>query len=352
MKYKELNHWLEKILPAHKTLTSAVVNITKSLLDSQGIEYLAITGRTKDIESTIEKVKRKSYNQPDRQLTDLSGIRIITYFESDVERISQLIESSFSIDANNSLSKASLMATNQIGYRSVHYVCDLGSERTELPEFAGLSGLKFEFQIRTVLQHAWAELAHDRNYKFSGKLPKEIERKLYLYAGMLEIADKGFDDLSTEIDQYITDFLSRTEEGDFDIEINSISLEEFVENWANHSAFMLEEYHHKTDVSELVRELEEFGIHSLKDLKAIIPDKFSEITRKHNYSTNIFGLLRDWMLIHDYKKYHNEVQYTWSGFDPEGDECYSLFLKKDQVHEIFDLFEDKDDYDWADDFQG
>lgn len=46
------------------------------------------------------------------------------------------------------------MSVDQTGYRSVHFVCDIGSARAALPEFNGLSGLKFEIQIRTVLQHA------------------------------------------------------------------------------------------------------------------------------------------------------------------------------------------------------
>lgn len=35
-------------------------------------------------------------------------------------------------------------------------------------------GLYCEVQIRSLLQHAWAEIEHDRNYKFSGILPKEL----------------------------------------------------------------------------------------------------------------------------------------------------------------------------------
>lgn len=81
-----------------------------------------------------------------------------------------MITGSFNIDEKNSLDKKILLASDQIGYRSVHFVCDLGAQRSGLPEFKDLGGLKFEIQVRTLLQHAWAELAHDRNYKFSGTL--------------------------------------------------------------------------------------------------------------------------------------------------------------------------------------
>lgn len=341
MEENEISTWLDKVLPKQKILTDTVVNIIVSLLDANNIDYLAVSGRTKNPVSIREKIKRKSYSDPEIQMTDLSGIRIIAYFESDVEKISLLIERAFNVDRENSLSKDSLLATDQIGYRSIHYVCDLGDSRTALPEFSSLEGMKFEFQVRTVLQHAWAELAHDKNYKFSGKLPKEIERKLYLYAGMLEIADKGFDELSSQIDLYIEEFNNRTSEGDFDIEINSISLEEYVRKWAKNNDYPLEEYSRKTDFSDLVNELNELGIRKIYELKNIIPKNFAEISRERGYSSNIYGLLRDWMLIHDYKRYHEKVSYNWSDLALEEGEIFSAFLNPDQVTEICNLFSDQ-----------
>nr|MZG82510.1 GTP pyrophosphokinase [Photobacterium lucens] len=169
---------------------------------ANNIDYLTVTGRTKDKKSALEKINRKSYKNPKSQMTDLSGIRIILYFESDINKVSELISDSFDIDFDNSLDKSKVLSKDQIGYRSVHYVCTLGQGRSNLPEYLELGELKFEVQVRTILQHAWAELAHDSSYKFSGTLPPEIERKLYLYAGMLEIADKGFDEISAQIDSY------------------------------------------------------------------------------------------------------------------------------------------------------
>ena len=46
-----------------------------------------------------------------------------------------------------------------------------------LPEMKLFSGIPFEIQVRTILQHAWAEFAHDRNYKFRGVLPDVIARR-------------------------------------------------------------------------------------------------------------------------------------------------------------------------------
>lgn len=339
MNDRAINEWLKTVIPKHQTLTKTVVNIVESLLDANAIDYLAVTGRTKTDESIKEKIKRKSYSKPDMQMTDLSGIRIIAYFESDVERISEIIEQSFHVDNANSLSKDNMLATDQIGYRSIHYVCDLGGNRCSLPEFSSLAGLKFEFQIRTVLQHAWAELAHDRNYKFTGKLPREIERKLFLYAGMLEIADKGFDEISKEIDEYIVDYAKRTEGGDFDVDINSLSLDEFVSTWCKKNEFNLEPIYFKSDIGQLVKELEQLGITKISHLMKIVPNKYAEVARDKNYGTNIFGMLRDWMLIYDYRLYHEKVEYDWSGFNPEEQQILDEFLTPEQMSEVYVLFD-------------
>lgn len=338
MKDKELESWLNSILPKHETLTTSVVHLTKSLLDSHDIEYLTITGRTKDRASIIEKVKRKSYTFPKTQLTDLSGIRIITYLESEIEKISNIIRACFNVDATNSLSQADKLAKDQIGYRSVHFVCDLGAERTNLPEFRHLKNLKFEFQIRTVLQHAWAELAHDRNYKFSAGLPKHIERKLFLYAGMLEIADLGFQELSNEIDIYINDFNKKTDSDDLVIDINAISLIEFVEKWAGLNNFKLDSTFKRAEVNELVTELKEFEVYSIQDLVNIIHPKYAQVALEFDYSTNIFGLLRDWMLINNYQKYYNNVKFSWRGLDSENGDLFQHLLNENDCEKMYDLF--------------
>ncbi len=75
-----LNKWLDLQIPKYKLLTSSVINIIGSLLKSNNIDCLTISGRTKDTKSIKEKIKRKSYSNPNEQLTDLSGIRIIVFF--------------------------------------------------------------------------------------------------------------------------------------------------------------------------------------------------------------------------------------------------------------------------------
>lgn len=301
--------WLDSALNRHKSLTDSVCTIIENLLISEGIDYLSVTGRTKNKSSALDKIKRKSYIDPKKQMTDLSGIRMILYFESDVKRVSDLIERSFNVDYENSLNQDELLSTNQMGYRSVHYVCDLGAARHSLPEFRKLANLKFEFQVRTILQHAWAELAHDRNYKFSGKLPREIERNLFLYAGMLEIADKGFDVVSNQIDEYINSLEEKAKVGDLGTEINSLSVRQFVKNWAKGNDLNVDIFDNGLD--ELVGELIEFGISNLEELEQLIPKNYSKVFQKTEKHSTILGVVRSWMLLKDWRLFKERVNFDW-----------------------------------------
>src|SRR6266496_123817 len=123
---RDVNEWLAQALPHFENLTSTVVSIFESLLRASNIDYLAVSGRTKTLASATEKLRRKNYRHPKSDITDLSGVRVILYFESQVDRASRLVEDAFRVDAKNSMNRDTILSIDQIGYRSVHYVCDLG----------------------------------------------------------------------------------------------------------------------------------------------------------------------------------------------------------------------------------
>lgn len=235
------DNWIEDALPRHAMLTPLIASLTESLLIRSNISYLTVSHRTKNRPDVIEKIERKGYRDPSKQLTDVSGIRIVVYFESDVIKVCELIQHAFRVDEANSRNRDEALSVNETGYRSTHYVCDVGLARSTLPEFEGMSDLKFEFQVRTILQHAWAELAHDRNYKLSSSLPRDMERQLYLYAGMLEIADKGFDELSLRIDNYAANLATQSSDHLMMANLDSVSLMAFVKRWSEENGFDLED---------------------------------------------------------------------------------------------------------------
>jgi putative GTP pyrophosphokinase len=341
MQREDIEIWLNAVLPKHERLTTAVKAITENLLTAEKIEFLAVTGRTKSKDGAVEKIQRKGYKSPDTQLTDLSGVRIIVYLESDLDKVCSVITKAFNVHKEHSLDKQTQLPTNQTGYRSVHFVCDLTEQRAALPEFAGLKGLRFEFQVRTVLQHAWAELAHDRNYKFAGKLPKDIERNLYLYAGLLEIADKGFSEISSSIDSYLTSVQNKSAAGDFSSEVDSLSLVQYVENWAANNEVSITSSGDKSGFGELVQELHQFGVSTLDDLRKIVPKDYEKKIRKSG-SINIYGIVRDWMLITDWRKYRNQVSYDW-GLGPDDLYPISDYLNSEELPHFIRAFSPRDE---------
>ncbi|WP_105382140.1 GTP pyrophosphokinase [Neorhizobium alkalisoli] len=332
----DIDAWIEECLPKHVRLTESILSIAKSLLETRGVEYLSISGRTKDANSIHEKVKRKKYKDPQSQVTDISGIRIIVFIESEIQNVSDIINQSFNVDMKNSSNKDDGLSSDQVGYRSVHFVCDLGPKRAELPEFEGLCDLKFEFQIRTVLQHAWAELAHDRSYKFRSVLPKDIQRRLYLHAGLLEIADKGFSDISREIDAYTAEVIEDYRIGNLDLEINSITLRNFIEDWARSNDYPLETIKDETHFQNLIDELKAFGATKIADIIKIIPENYAKKSKELAYYTNIYGLIRGWLIIKDIKKLKEEIRVNWTLYDPDSSE---------EEYEIYKYFSTPENYD-------
>src|SRR6266571_8912376 len=84
--------------------------------------------------------------------------------------------------------------------------------------------MRFEIQVRTILQYAWAEFEHDRNYKFAGVPPREIKRRISILSGNLELIDREFDNIAHEIESYAATVEKRIESGDIVVPIDSTSL--------------------------------------------------------------------------------------------------------------------------------
>jgi hypothetical protein len=135
-------------------------------------------------------------------ITDLVGVRIITHYADEVEQIARVIESEFTIDGENSGDKGKVLDPDRFGYLSVHYVLELGRARAALPEYRAYGGMKAEVQVRSILQHAWAENEHDLGYKSALSVPRSVRRRFSRLAGLLELADAEFDAIRTELGRY------------------------------------------------------------------------------------------------------------------------------------------------------
>lgn len=187
----------------YSDFAKSMEKLIDQLLNQRNFKVHSVTSRAKDKVSLRSKISRASgtYSQL-RDVTDLCGVRIITYLADDIDAISGLIEKQFDVDQSNSVDKRALLDPDRFGYVSLHYVVRLKPSRTGLPEYQRFAHLKFEIQIRSILQHAWAEIEHDLGYKTKQAVPAEIRRRFSRLAGLLEVADTEFDRVRDDLEQY------------------------------------------------------------------------------------------------------------------------------------------------------
>jgi putative GTP pyrophosphokinase len=181
----------------YRLLSEKTKEFLSAILSSKGIIPHSITSREKDPEQLRAKITREEevpyamFNG----ITDLAGVRIIAYFPSDVDKIVPLIEKEFKVDPKHSVDKRLSSDPAVFGYASVHFVVEFRPDMLKLPEYALFGKMKCEIQVRTILQHAWAEIEHDIVYKSSEEIPFRLRRRFACLAGLLEIADREFESL-------------------------------------------------------------------------------------------------------------------------------------------------------------
>lgn len=298
--------WYDQNRARYEDLASTLETLIKTLLKEEKVLYHSVNSRVKDRDGCAEKFVRKEYASPE-QVMDIAGLRIITYTTAEVDRVRTVIEREFDIDLENSGDKAEEMGVDKVGYLSVHYIVKLKADRVQLKEYARFEGLCCEIQVRSLLQHAWAEIEHDRSYKFTGKLPESLQRKFYLLAGTLELMDQEFCALSQEIDQYAAYVKEQSAQGQVgDIRIDSTSLLQFLnEFFKNHDTEQLAEFYHSNS-GTVIEELSCFGIETLQQLKNLLGKKTAEEWTADKNVTYI-GILRDAMILSDPKRYFKDA---------------------------------------------
>jgi putative GTP pyrophosphokinase len=168
-----------------------------NLLYEQGISHFSVTHRIKQFDSFYDKVARKGYGRPFDQTEDLCGLRVICFFSSDVRRVCAAIKREFRVmEADD---KALRLGVDQFGYRSYHFVVCIREAWEVSPIYRGLSNLKAEVQVRSILMHAWAEIEHAMVYKNPRKVSEDTRRELSALSAQFEQADRTLDDLRVKI---------------------------------------------------------------------------------------------------------------------------------------------------------
>lgn len=230
IKPKEPNIPIEKqqeFISAYENIREVYVEFAR-LLDQiltkavSELNILAIVqARPKGVVSFTNKIISKDkYKNPLTDMTDLCGGRVIVHFQSQVEKICDFIRANFEIDQANSLDAKSRLQVNEFGYRSVHYIVTPKKDKIlGLDIDDKFKTLKAEIQVRTIAEHVWADISHDRLYKTDLTIPDEWKREAARLAAVLENADREFAGMSTEIDSLTSVYELQNESEKAEIEM-------------------------------------------------------------------------------------------------------------------------------------
>jgi putative GTP pyrophosphokinase len=216
---------------AKKGMFGEFCNRTKSLIEAglqdADIQYESVQFRVKS-----SKKLRKKYLDPAKDyrrlydITDLAGLRVVTYYEDDVDRVAEVIKKEFLLDLENSVDKR-VIEPDRFGYHALNLVCWHLEKRTSDVEYKKFKDVRCEIQITSILRHGWSEMEHEW-YDLQGAYPHEIKRRFSRIMALLEIAESEFRDIRKRRTEYERSVDVRIGANDLDVPIDAVSLRSFI----------------------------------------------------------------------------------------------------------------------------
>ena len=212
-------------------------------LREQHVTVTVMEHRVKSENSLAGKLELKGakYRSID-DVTDIVGMRIVTFYSADVDKVAAIVGELFVVDWSHSVDKRKLHRLDSFGYNSLHYICRLrdsanlhclGEADSPLnqEELEEICQLPFEIQMRTALQHVWSTLDHDTAYKDGGvKIPNEYQRQFNRLAGMLELIDDEFSRLRNVLTDYRRQMLALEASGQLDeVDLNNDTFRRYLD---------------------------------------------------------------------------------------------------------------------------
>lgn len=190
--------WFDRNTDGWSRLSLELKSAAEDRLKAAGIAHFRVETRVKTGASFETKLRK----DPLRDVEDVVGIRVLVFFRSDLARVEKVMQQMLIFDPASYVDKANLLQDSEFGYRSIQFVGrtkEDGWDATPHPiwEVGVVTvGQKVEVQIRTLLEHAFAEVEHDIRYKPGPlEVPAEVHRRFALTAALLEQADTNLDDI-------------------------------------------------------------------------------------------------------------------------------------------------------------
>ncbi|WP_175934741.1 GTP pyrophosphokinase family protein [Corynebacterium sp. Marseille-P4321] len=189
---------------AHPDVSTTLRHMLHELMRDAGVKFDRVDVRVKSWTSLKEKARKTNadgslvYPDPWHDIRDIIGARISVLHSTEIPAVQRLLADQFEVLRSVDKAEETRVAGG-FGYGSHHMVVRVVEHSEGLEEYVGTV---FEVQIRTVLQHAWAEFEHDIRYKRAGHeaLDPRADRAFTLAAGLIELADQQFDQIASLAD--------------------------------------------------------------------------------------------------------------------------------------------------------
>ncbi len=185
---------------AMEAARSAFATLIRSLLATDdAIAGAKVEGRVKDREECLSKFRLKYQTELEQNrapycirdhISDLIGLRIVCFYEDDIDRVKALIAAEFEVLGVTDKTAIMEQTSDAFGYKGLHLDLRLAEVRRAMREYAAYAEYPFELQIRTVVQDSWSTLDHKIKYKKS--IPNGLKRRINTLAALFELADREF----------------------------------------------------------------------------------------------------------------------------------------------------------------
>ena len=205
-------------------LGSGVQHQLVRLCTEHHVVFQSVGYRVKDLPSLRVKLSEQGTEPRLDEVHDLLGVRVVTYFPDAVDRVGEIVAGTFTVDEANSTDKRKLLEPDRFGYLSLHYVVNLRASQQQVRATEEVASRKFEIQIRSLVQHAWAEIEHDLGYKSRTAVPREIRRRFSRLAGLLEVADDEFSCLRDDVWKRRAEIGASVADGTAEVDADSVAV--------------------------------------------------------------------------------------------------------------------------------
>ena len=264
---EELMRQFHELRPTLDQLANDAFELLSNALRDQGVYVTAMEHRVKTEKSLAGKLELKGAKYKSiEDVTDLVGIRIITFYTDEVDKVAAIAKHIFDIDWEESVDKRKHQLTS-FGYNSLHYICRLKT-----------GGPRFELQMRTALQHVWSTIEHDIGYKTDVKILPEYRRQFSRLAGMLELIDDEFSRLRTALTDYRRQIQSLVKSGKLDdVPLSADTFRSFLETEPfarlnRRIAVVNQAEIYPVSMMPFLPVLESFGLETLGDVQRFLDD--------------------------------------------------------------------------------